>query len=209
MNGFFNADGKVMLFLSRIADLILLNLIFLICCLPIVTIGASITSLYTVTLKMTKDEESYIIKGFFKAFKDNFKQSTIIWMTALFIGIVFAVDFWIIFNISFAAANIILVLLCVFFFLFLLALLYVFPVLARFYNTTYNTVKNAFLISIANLPYTFLLLLIFIIPSVLFIFYLLYMLPVLLLIGFSLEAFLASYIYRKVLDKYINMDENK
>ena len=77
MNGFFNMDSPVMRFLSRVCDLMILNLLCLICCIPIITIGASITALYSVTLKMVKGEETYIVKGFFHALKQNFKISTI------------------------------------------------------------------------------------------------------------------------------------
>lgn len=65
MGSFFNMDSPVMRFLSRLCDLMILNILCLICCIPIVTIGASITALYSVTLKMVKGEDSYIAKGFF------------------------------------------------------------------------------------------------------------------------------------------------
>ena len=64
MSGFFNMDSPVMRFLSRVCDLMILNFMCLICCIPIVTIGASVTALYSVTLKMVRGEESYIFKGF-------------------------------------------------------------------------------------------------------------------------------------------------
>ena len=73
MSSFFNMDSPIMRFLSRICDLMILNILCIICCLPVVTAGASITALYTITLKMVRGEESYIFKGFLKAFKENFK----------------------------------------------------------------------------------------------------------------------------------------
>ena len=60
MSGFFNMDSPVMRFLSRVCDLMILNFMCLICCIPIVTIGASVTALYSVTLKMVRGEESYL-----------------------------------------------------------------------------------------------------------------------------------------------------
>ena len=80
MDRLFNMDNKFFTVMGRVADLIMLNVVFLICCLPIVTIGASLTALHYVTLKMTRNEESYIIRSFFKSFKQNFKQSTLIWI---------------------------------------------------------------------------------------------------------------------------------
>lgn len=72
--------------MGRAADLMILNIVFIICCLPIVTIGASLTALHYVTLKMVRNEESYIVKSFFKSFKQNFKQATIINLIMLLFG---------------------------------------------------------------------------------------------------------------------------
>ena len=87
----FQLDGKFFSALSRMADLVILNILFWACCLPVVTIGASITAMYAVTKKMAEDREGYIFKGFFIAFKENFRQSTIMWLILLVpIGIVSA-----------------------------------------------------------------------------------------------------------------------
>ncbi len=69
--------------MNHILDLIVLNFLFLITCIPIVTIGASISSLYTMTLKIVRKEDTYVIRGYFKAFKVNFKQATAFWLIAL------------------------------------------------------------------------------------------------------------------------------
>ena len=71
MGKVFNFEGPVFSFLSRLADLFWLNLLFVICSIPVITIGASSTALYYVTLKMAKDEEGYITRSFFKSFKEN------------------------------------------------------------------------------------------------------------------------------------------
>ena len=70
----------------------LLNILFLVCSLPIFTIGASFTAMYYVTLKLAENEEGYIARGFLKSFKQNFKQATIIWLILLFFGIVLVLD---------------------------------------------------------------------------------------------------------------------
>ena len=92
MNRFFNMDNKFFVFMGRVADLILLNILCILCCIPIVTAGASITALYYVTLKMARDEESYIIRSFFRSFKQNFKQATIINVILLLTGAVLFID---------------------------------------------------------------------------------------------------------------------
>ncbi len=76
MDRIFNMDNKFFTFMGKAADLILLNIIFLICCLPVVTIGASVTAMYYVTLKMVRNEESYISRSFFQSFRQNFRQAT-------------------------------------------------------------------------------------------------------------------------------------
>ena len=73
MGRFFNMDNKFFTVMGRIADLCILNIICLVCCIPIVTAGASITAMYYVTLKMVRNEEAYIVRSFFKSFKDVFK----------------------------------------------------------------------------------------------------------------------------------------
>ena len=70
MDRLFNMDNKFFVFMGRVADLIILNLLCILCCLPIVTAGASVTAMFYVTLKMARNEESYIVRSFFKSFKE-------------------------------------------------------------------------------------------------------------------------------------------
>ena len=76
-------DNKFFTFMGRVADLCILNIICLICCIPIVTAGASITAMYYVTLKMVRNEEAYIVRSFFKSFKENIKQAIALGKTVL------------------------------------------------------------------------------------------------------------------------------
>ena len=86
MGGFFSVEGPLFSGLGRLADLFWLNILFIVCSLPIFTIGASTTALYYVTLKMVKNEEGHITKSFFRAFKENFRQSTLIWLMVMLVG---------------------------------------------------------------------------------------------------------------------------
>ena len=83
MGRFFDLDSPLMSALNKLADLIILNILVIICSLPVFTIGASMTALHYVVLKMVRNEEGYIIKSFFKSFKQNFRQATIIWLILL------------------------------------------------------------------------------------------------------------------------------
>ena len=205
---FFSYDGPVSKFLNIFADLCILNICFLICCLPIFTIGASATALYSVCLKMSRGEEWSILPTFFKAFKQNFKQATKIWIPCLFMLIIAVSNIILLFTNSIfiggrfliAAAGSLLILL-------LHMLLMVFPVLAKFSNTTPNTVKNAYLMGLANLPWLILIAALNILPPVFTV-----LLPIRfsyvylfwLIFGFSTVAFIASFVFEnKIFPKYI------
>ena len=203
----FNMDGPLFRFLNKMADLCILNLVFIVCCLPVITIGASLTALYAVTLKMSRDQEGYMARSFFKAFKDNFKQATIIWIPSLLLLFVMLADIRIYSSSNAGKYQPLLVGVYLLFVLILFLLVFAFPVLAKFKNTTGNIVKNSFLMGIGSFQWTICVLIILILPPVLTL-----MLPrslsfvymLWLLFGFALEALLASYIFDyKIFPKYI------
>lgn len=207
----FNFEGPVFTFLSRLADLIWLNLLFIICCIPVVTIGAAATSLYYVTLKMVKDEEGYITRSYFKAFRDNFVQATIIWLIFLAVIVVMFLDFRIAKVGDLASLvesnrinDVVIVAVGVMSIVIGMTFTYVFPLLARFDNTVINTVRNAFLISIRHLPYTFLMMIIQVVPVVLIWFF--PALLILVLVMFSAVAYINSKFFRKIFVLYEGTD---
>lgn len=206
MGRFFSLDSPVMNFLGRVADLVWLNILYIICCIPIVTIGASTSALYYVTMKMVADEEGYITKSFFKSFKENFKQATVIWLIILLAGTIFFMDFRILNAMEGTLGKVVYVLICAVAILFLFMTIYIFPLLAKFENTIKNSMKNAFLISIRHFPYTILLVIGVIAPFIL-IYFVTALLPILFLGIFSLIAFYTSYIYRKIFSYYIPQEE--
>ena len=208
MGRIFNFEGPVFSFLSRLADLFWLNLLFIVCSIPIVTIGASTTAMYYVTLKMAKNEEGYITQSFFKSFKQNFKQSTVIWLIYLVVSVVLVLDLRIanggslagIFD-SNAVSNVVIVSVSLMGVLLLMTETYVFPILAQFDNTVKNTIKNAFFISIRHLPYTFLMLVLAAIPVVL-----MWFTPaafLLIFIIFALVAYIDSTFFTKIFANYM------
>lgn len=210
MNKFFNMDNTFFSFMSRVADLMLLNILFIICCLPVVTIGSSITAMYYVTLKMVRNEESYIAKSFFKSFRENFKQSTILWLIMLVAGILIFIDFNIVNQIQSTLTTIVRYGLYFITFIYLLILIYLFPVLSKFYNSIKNTFQNALLMSIRHLPFSILLIVIWIAPIVITFIHptiFMYGLLVWILIGFSLLSFLCSLLLVKVFDHYMPKEE--
>ena len=198
--------------MSKVADLCILNIICVVCCIPVITAGASITAMYYVTLKMVRNEEAYILRSFFKSFKQNFKQATIINLIMLLIGVVLYVDL----NVSKAmqggAGQIFQIIFMAFVLIYFILFLYVYPVLARFYNTIKNTIKNALFMAIRHLPYTVVMVLIAVCPlllllvksyqiqSTLFVLF--------LLMGFALIAYCNSYFLAKIFDNYMPKEES-
>lgn len=197
----FNIDSPLFRFLTTLADFVVLNIVFLLSCVPIFTIGTSLTALYHVTMQEARTEHGYILRNYFKSWKQNFKQSTFIW------AIYFAVGAILLFNLSFwyalrtTTGNIILVILVIASAVYIVSLLYVFPLQARFANKLSQTIKNSVFIALQNLRMTLLLLLInglfaalcVIVPqAVIFMIFL----------GFTFIAYCNSFILNKVFKKY-------
>ena len=207
MNRFFSMDNKFFIFMGKVADLCLLNLVCLACCIPIVTAGASITALYYVTLKMVRNEESYIFRSFFKSFKQNFRQATIIHLIMVAAAVLLYLDTNIVKNMGAPMSQIMSVIFAVFTLVYAMILLYLYPILAKFYNSVKNTFTNAILMAIRHLPYTFIMLLICALPLLIFFVPSLQiqmtLILLLLLFGMAVIAYLNSFFLVKIFDKYI------
>ncbi len=154
MGKFFSVDSPFYRFATRIADIMILNLLWIICSIPIVTIGASTTAVYYVCLKMVKDEETYIVKSFFKSFKENFKQATILWL--LFVGIsgIMGVNYYYLFKMSESENMLLKGLTILVTILYVFSFLYAFPLLARYENRLHKIIMNSMMISIRYLDRT-------------------------------------------------------
>ncbi len=190
----FDIDGPVMQVLNKIANLMILNFLTILCCLPIFTVGAALTALHYMCLKIIRNEDTYICKGYFKAFKEAFKPATKVWLIVIVVVGVLAGDYYIMaksemeFNYWFKA---ILGAIAIFV-IFTIAM--VFPVMAKFTNTTLQTIKNALAISILQFPKTILMIILYAIPVVITLTSYSLM-PFVLMFGFSAPAFGAAALY--------------
>lgn len=211
MGNFFNPEGSIMKALSRIADLAILNILWLICCVPVVTAGAATTALFTVTLKMVKNEESYIFREYIKALRRNFKQSTIIWVILLAIMMVLGTDYYIMGQWDSQLRYPMLTVIILAGLVFLFVALYIFPLVAKFENTVREYFKNAALMSIKHLPYTMILAVIYVIQVYACVYMLVnyQYLPILILFGEAAFAYIMSYIYVKIFKTYITEPEQE
>ena len=150
---FFSYDSKFGQLFTKLSYGCCLNVLWLVCCLPIVTIGASTTALYYTSFKIAKDEGSYITTMFFRSFKQNFKQATVIWLIMLATGAVIIADAVLLGRLratSTGTPAVIWTLLLAAIFgcmiIYVIVLAYIFPLLSIASNTTANMFKNAFLI---------------------------------------------------------------
>lgn len=203
MKGLFNYDNPVWRFVGKFWDVFMLNILWLICSIPIFTIGASTTAVYYVTLRLVRDEDGYTFRSFFRSFKENFKQATIIWLIFLVTGIVLIIDLWFALTAGvFPAGTPRLMFTALFIGLlivWLAMITYVFPILSRFYGTVKQTILNAFLLSVRYILYT-----IGMVAVDIGILYLtLTSMPFLMMFGLPLIAFANSYFLHQVFKKFI------
>lgn len=209
MNSLFDMDKPIFRFLSRVFDVMYLNLLFLLCSIPIVTIGASAAALYYCTLKICKDRDSSITNMFFYSLKSNLKQGII--MTNGFLGFlvfllidIYACDVGGIVYVRYIKDLLHIVLV-----VFAAIVSYAFPLLAQYNNTIWNILKNALLIAVLNFGYTCLIVCFNAIPIVLLLYLpelFLLTLPIWITFGFSVTAMINSKMFVKIFDK--NMAEN-
>lgn len=155
---FFSMDNIFFRTVNKLLDLMWLNILTLIYCVPVITAGTSITSMYYVLLRMVNHEDGYITKNFFSAFKQNFKQSTKVWLVCLLVMGFYFVDINILrqgvmtgYGVFEKAGKV-----TAYIVLFILAMFmnYVFPLFARYDKDVKGTIKNAFLLATAYFPRT-------------------------------------------------------
>ncbi len=153
----FHPDSCLIRFLSRICDLLFLNIALVLSCCTVVLSGTAVTALYSITLKMMRGQDCDPVKGFLRALKENFLPSffaTILLLTDVTLLAVLRSVLYAETLLMPPAVFVLLAILAV----FLTALLsYLFPLLARFENTFSHHLSNAVRLSLANLPVTVLM----------------------------------------------------
>ena len=140
--------------LGGLCNLIMVNLLFLATSLPIITIGASLTGLCRVTLKMVRHEEPSVVKDYFDVFKKHFKESTLTWLLVLFAGAFLTLDLYVIFTKIDASYKLLQIPVWIFVFIVASIFIYSFPMISAYPDKVKRTWKNAILISISHFPVT-------------------------------------------------------
>lgn len=197
MNQLLNPENPVLGFITKIVYCVYLNILWLVCSLPIVTIGASTTALFYVTLKMAKNEEGNITKAFFHSFKDNFKQGTIIWMILLVLGMILGIDGYVLYHMRFENAfwTICSAVFIVALVAYAIVVMYIFPLLSRFDNTVTAMFKNSIMIGMRFLFCTVLMAVIYFVMA----FVIINIFTPAVIFGEGLCAFLCSYLLSNIL----------
>lgn len=201
MGRFLDMDSPVMRILNRLADLLILNFLMIICCIPVITVGAAFTAMHYVLLKMVRDEEGYLIRGFFKSFAANFKQATVLWLIMLLIIGVYIGDGLIFQYSSIQFPKPLMIAVVAIAILLLMTAVYVFPLQARFENTVKNTLKNAMILAFANLPKTILMVVLYALPLVIG-YFSSYALIFMIMFGISAPAYGAALLYSGIFKKF-------
>lgn len=195
MDGIFNYESKFNAGYSRIIDCILLNILWLICSLPVVTIGASTTALYYTVNKVILHGENYAFREFWKAFKTNLKQSTIIWIIIAALEVLLLVDYHVMkyhYDTGITDKKV------YYFFAIMLAIVLVWGIFAfaytsQFDNTLRQIIRNSFIVIFKSLPNT--LIIVFTIGGTVLA---VYLVPITVLVLPSFAMWLISYFMNSI-----------
>ena len=150
---FFSYESKFSQLLLKLCYACYLNLLWFVCSIPIFTTGAATTALYYSCLKLVRDEESHVAATFFRAFRENFRQATVLWLILLGVGLFLGADGYILYHLRQSSTGtlaviwtVILAVVIAAAVLYVIVLEYVFPLLASVSNTNRAMLKNSFLI---------------------------------------------------------------
>lgn len=187
----FSSDSKLTVVLNTLGNLMVLNVLALICMIPVVTAGASLTALYTMTMRIVRKEEGTIIKGFLGAFKDNLKNSTIIWLIGGGLLVFMTFDIWLLRSVMGTFGFAYRVLLVVLMLFIGMVLMNALALTARFENTVKNTLKNAVVIVASHMLQSILMQVVSLLP-ILLLFISMRFISVDILIGLSGPSWLTS-----------------
>ena len=152
MNKIFSIESKFTQTLSTIGNLAILNLLWIITSLPVITIGASTTAMYAVAFKYADQSDDAVLKPFFKAFISNFKQSTLIWIPMCLVSALLVIDaYYLLSHTSDPATPYLWVPFFILWVVLAVAMSHMFPQIARYEVTTRTAMHNTLLMSLLHM----------------------------------------------------------
>ena len=185
MRKLFSMDNPLMKALSIAADLLILNVLTAVLCIPVVTMGPAIIAMHEVIIHIVRGEEGYTVQPFFKAFASNFKKGALMSLIVVIAGGILFFDYYAAVTII-PAIKVVVIALSI---IFLAVTFYAFGLLARYENTLRATWKNAVLLSIGNFPRTLFMVVCAVGLWIVCIQFYQFGIPVLLMFGLSLPAY--------------------
>lgn len=205
----FDYEAPFWRFMSRVADLVIVNAYWLICSLPVVTIGASTSALYCVTLHMARGEGGGVTRMFFSAFRQNLRQGLALFFILLLPVALVVYEVWLYVSGAVGQSLWMSVVFCMPAILVALITAYVYPLLAQFDNSVKNTLKNACLLAVGNLPFSIVMALLNLSAPLLFLFATSFFIRTCvfwLLLGGAVIALINSYLLRRVFHRAFGLD---
>ena len=192
-----NSDSLIFRIGNKVFDVIAVSLLWFVCCIPVITAGASTTALYDTVFRNIRQNRAYCYKGFLKCFKDNFKNTV---QSSIIFAILTVVSMWDI-SLALGGGSVISGYQITFFILWILAMtwaIWTFALTARFENNWKNTLKNGLLMFFAHLPVTLGMAVIFALSAML-----VWDIPVLIVVLPVGGMLLDSFMLEKVFKRYI------
>ena len=181
-----------------------LNLITVICCIPIITIGPAITAMHSVLLKMYRNEGSYMVKNYFKSFKENFLQSMVLGVIYVLIAVVVFIDIVYIRQMP-DVSLVIEIVVIVAAVLSAFSYVWVFPLQCRYENKIRTTVKNSFMVGALNFTKSIMMILISFLP-ILVLLWTNAAVPIIFMLGLTVPGYIQAMLYSPVFDKMEGID---
>lgn len=207
MKKLFDSDNPLMRFLAHVCDLILLNVLWALCSLPLITMGAATTALYAVTLKKARNEEQSIVKAFFMNFKSNFLQATVLELIVLAAAFVIYGDYFFAVTQAGEYRGLFLTVATIIALLLLILITFAFPQQAMFQNKLKKYIANSYALAFCAPGRMLLIWLIWAVPVALYLIWRELFFQQLgflwMLCGVSALAYFSSFVYRKIFDKFI------
>ena len=212
MGKLFDIDSPFMMGLSRLADIFFLSVMWIVCCLPIITIGPATAAMYYVALKWARKEDIKVSAAFFDAFKKNFKQGVVLNLIFLVVGVVLGLDYIIMSAQESAYGTITSVCFFVMGVWLLGIMFYAYPLQAQFYNTIRQTLINAAQLAVMKFPITIVVFITNLLPVIvgcISLELLVRTAPIWILLAPGAIAFVNAKLFARMFDQFIKEAETK
>lgn len=204
MGNLFSIDSPLMRGMSKIADIMILNLLAIVTCIPIITIGASMSAMHYVLIKLSRNEGTSVLQMYFKSFKENFFQATALWLVNVIALAFFIYDMYVFFFAEIFLPMPVFICVVAVGVLFMMTCMYFYPLQARFINPVSRTIKNSFFVMVLNFPKSVGTILLYAIPVAMIYLGIMgadFLFPLVFLFGIAAPGYGAALLYKDVFKK--------